>query len=733
MSSACRAVRVFGLYVPRSVAVRALGCAAALGLLAGCVRTPTHYVDRPIAYPQPRMQAQTDDYHGVQVADPYRWMEDLDGAETKAWVDAENKVTYDYLAEIPCRSRIKDRLTRMWNYERFGLPEREGQRYFISRNNGLQNQGVIYTMDSLDGTMHELLDPNALSKDGTIALSGMSASDDGNLMAYGLSSGGSDWQEWRVRDVRTGKDLPDLIQWVKFSGASWAKDGSGFYYSRFDAPKPGEEREQTNYFQKLYFHKLGTPQSQDVLVYHRPDQKEWEFSGGVTDDGAYLVISISQGTERKNRVYLQELKNGTASVTPMLDAFDAEYDYVGNDGSLFYFRTDNGAPRGRLIAVDSRNASESNWKELVPQNSETLRGVSLVGNQFFCSYMKDACTQVRVVDTRGAAVREVALPGLGTAGGFGGHRVDTETFYSYTSFNQPTTIYRHDLATGQSTIFRQPKVRCSPDDYEVKQVFYTSKDGTRIPMFVAHRKGLALDGNTPTLLYGYGGFNAALTPTFSIPNLVWMDMGGVYAMPNLRGGGEYGKEWHEAGRKLHKQNVFDDFIAAAEWLIANKYTRSEKLAISGASNGGLLIGACMTQRPELFGAALPAVGVLDMLRFQKHTIGWAWVSDYGCSDNPEEFRCLYAYSPLHNLKPGTKYPATLITTGDHDDRVVPSHSFKFAAALQRVHASPTTPTLIRIETRAGHGAGKPTAKIIEEQADKLAFLARVLGMDDSKI
>ncbi|MEW6302918.1 MAG: prolyl oligopeptidase family serine peptidase [Verrucomicrobiota bacterium] len=678
-------------------------------------------------YPATAKTNHVDDYHGTKVPDPYRWLEDDNSDATKAWVEAQNKVTFGYLEQIPQRTAIKERLTKLWNYERYGIPFKEGNRYFYSKNDGLQNQSVLYVADSLEAGPRVLLDPNKLSADGTVALSGYEISDDGNYMAYGLSSAGSDWQEWKVRDVRTGQDRADHLKWVKFSGASWRKDGSGFFYSRYDEPAAGAKLTGANYYHKLYFHRLGSPQSEDKLIYERRDQKEWGFGGGVTEDDRYLIIHVWQGTDPKNRLFYQDLKQPGAKVVELLNDFDASYDFIDNDGATFFFKTDLNAPRGRVIAIDITKPDRKNWKEIIPQAAETLGGVSVVNHQLIASYLKDARSQVRIFALDGKPVRDVALPGIGSAGGFGGKRTDAETFYAFTSFTVPGVIYRYDLRTGQSTVFRQPKVDFNPVDYETKQVFFQSKDGTRVPMFITHRKGLKLNGSNPTYLYGYGGFNASLTPSFSVSMLVWMEMGGVYAMPNLRGGGEYGEDWHQAGTKLRKQNVFDDFIAAAEWLIANKYTRPDKLAIAGGSNGGLLVGACMTQRPELFGATLPAVGVMDMLRFHKFTIGWAWTSDYGSADNAAEFKALYAYSPYHNLKPGVKYPSTLVTTADHDDRVVPAHSFKFAARLQECHAG-KNPVLIRIETKAGHGAGKPTAKIIDETADKLGFLVRELKM-----
>jgi len=681
---------------------------------------------KPIKYPEARKSDQVDDYHGLKVADPYRWLEELDSTETRAWVQAENQLTFGFLESIPARTPIKDRLTRLWNYEKYGIPFKEGNRYFYTRNSGLQNQAVLYTVTSLEAEPHLVLDPNTLSPDGTVAVSSLQASPDGKLLAYSLSASGSDWQDWKVRDVQTSKDLSDHLKWVKFSSVSWTREGKGFFYSRYDEPK-ADTLKATNYFQKVYYHKLGTPQSEDVLVYERPDQKDWLFGGFVTEDGNYLIITAFQGTDVKSRVYYKDLKGKEAPVVKLLDDFDAAYNFIGNEGTRFWFQTDLQAPRGRVIEIDVSKPARNNWRVVVPESKETLQATSFVNNKFILNYLKDAYTQVKIYDTAGNLVNEVAFPGIGSAEGFVGKATDKETFYSFTGFTTPTTIYRYDMTTGKSTIFRQPKVDFNPADYETKQVFYTSKDGTKVPMFITHKRGVKLDGNNPTYLYAYGGFNVSLSPAFSVGNLVWMEMGGVYAQPNLRGGGEYGEEWHQAGMKLRKQNVFDDFIAAGQWLIDNKYTSTPKLAIGGGSNGGLLVGAALTQRPDLFGAAIPAVGVMDMLRFQKFTIGWAWVSDYGSSDNPEEFKALYAYSPLHNIKPGTSYPPTFITTADHDDRVWPGHSFKFAAALQAAQAG-SAPVLIRIETKAGHGAGKPTSKIIEELADRWAFLVKTLEM-----
>jgi len=678
-----------------------------------------------LRYPDTRRSDQVDVYHGVQVPDPYRWLEDTDSEETKAWVEAQNKVTFSYLEKVPQRASLRERLTKLWNFERYGTPEKRGGRYFYTRNDGLQNQSVLYVAESLDAPPRELLDPNQLSQDGTVALVGWEVSEDGRYLAYGLAAAGSDWNEWKVKEVATGQDRSDHLRWVKFSGVSWTPDNRGFFYSRYDEPKAGEELTGVNYYQKLYYHTLGEPQDKDRLVYERKDQKEWGFRGEVTEDGRYLVISVWRGTEVKNQVFYQRLDTPAAPVVELLAGFDAEYEFIGNEGSTLWFQTDLDAPLRRVIAIDVEHPERSRWRELIPQAQHVIRGVSAVGDRFLVAYLKDAATQVRVFDLSGRFEREVALPAIGEAGGFGGRRKDDETFYQFTNFTTPPTVYRYEIRSGESTVFRRPQVDFDPQAYETRQVFYHSKDGTRVPMFITHRKGLPLDGNNPTLLYAYGGFDISITPAFSVMNLVWMEQGGVYAVPNLRGGGEYGREWHEAGMKEKKQNVFDDFIAAAQWLIDNKYTCSQKLAIRGGSNGGLLVGAAITPRPDLFGAALPAVGVMDMLRFHKFTIGWAWVSEYGSSDDPGEFRTLIKYSPLHNLKPGTRYPATMITTADHDDRVVPGHSFKFAAELQRAHAG-DTPVLIRIETSAGHGAGTPTSKLIDTAADSLAFLLSVL-------
>jgi prolyl oligopeptidase len=675
-----------------------------------------------IVYPDSPRVSQVDDYHGVKVTDPYRWLEDLDSPQTRAWVEAQNQVTSAFLAAIPEREPLRERLRELWDYRRYGVPVRHGDRYFFTRNDGLQDQDVLYRVDTPDGEPRLLLDPNTLSPDGTVALTGWSVSEDGRLLAYGLSSGGSDWQEWRVREVETGRELPDHLKWVKFSAAAWTHDDLGFFYSRYDEPREGRPLEEANFYQKLYYHRLGAPQSADELIYQRPDSKEMGFIASVSEDGRYLLIHAWRGTETENAFFYKDLRQPGSPVVELLGGFDAAYTFIANDGPRFWFHTDLGAPRGRVIEIDLRDPARERWRELVPEGEETLQGATCLNETLVVHYLKDAHSQVRQYGMDGGFLREVELPGLGTVEGFTGRCKDRETFYGFNGYTTPDTIYRYDLETGEATVFRRPEIRgFDAGRYETRQVFFPSKDGTRIPMFITARKGLKLDGSNPTYLYGYGGFNVSLTPTFSPAHVAWMERGGVYAVANLRGGGEYGEEWHLAGSKLKKQNVFDDFIAASEWLIANGYTSPRRLAIAGYSNGGLLTAACMVQRPDLYGAVLVGVGVLDMLRFHKFTIGWGWTSDYGSPDDPADFQAIYAYSPYHNLKPGTAYPPTLITTADHDDRVVPGHSFKFAAALQRDNAGPH-PTLIRIETRAGHGGGKPVSKKIEETADEFAFL-----------
>jgi prolyl oligopeptidase len=674
------------------------------------------------AYPPAPQSDQVDDYHGVRVADPFRPLEDLDTPETRAWIAAETRLADAFFAGIPERDALRRRLTAVWDYERFGTPTRIGESYVFAKNTGLQNQSVLFIAPALDGDARVLLDPNALSADGTVALTGIAFTDDGRFMAYATSASGSDWMTWHVRDVATRVDLPDEVRWSKFSGAAWTLDGRGFYYGRYAEPDPAQQFKDENYNQQLCFHELGTSQAADVVVYARPDHPDWTIAAEVSEDGRWLVLTAHRGTDPNNRIFLIDLAGDATQVIDLLPEGDARYDFIASDGATFYFKTTLAAERGRVIAVD---VDDRTPREIVAESADLLEGVAIFGDRFVVQYLHDAHSAVRRYDLQGTDLGDVALPGLGTVSGFGGKRRANETFYAFASYTHPTSIYRLDPATGVSTLVFAPTVDFDPDDFVSEQRFYTSADGTRVPMIVTYRKGLVRDGRNPTILYGYGGFNISLSPGFSPAVLVWLERGGIWAVPNIRGGGEYGEAWHRAGTLAHKQNVFDDFIAAAEHLIANGYTSTPKLAIYGGSNGGLLVGACMTQRPDLFAAAIPAVGVLDMLRFQKFTIGWAWTSDYGSADDADAFRYLLAYSPLHNLRPGTHYPATLIETADHDDRVFPAHSFKFAAALQAAQGGPA-PILIRIETKAGHGAGKPTGKLIDAAADRYAFLMKVL-------
>ncbi len=680
-----------------------------------------------IEYPTARRVDQVDVFHGVSVADPYRWMEESDTPEWNEWIAAQNKITDAYLAGIPQRAKIKDQLTAMWNYERFSAPSKVADGFYLySKNDGLQNQSVIYRSKSIDDPGEIFFDPNKLRADGTAALNGSAFTEDGKLWAYGVSEAGSDRTTWRVRDTTTGKDLPDSLAPNRQGISAWLKDNSGFYYSSYAPVEKGQELKQATKFQKIYFHKLGTPQSADYVVYERPDNGDYFSSAEVSDDGNWLIVRVSKGTERMNMIYFKNLTMEKAPFIPLIDNLENSWNFLGNDGSTFYFQTDKDAPRGRVV---SRNVLDRSmiWKEIVPQSADTLNGVSFVNNQFVLNYLKDAATAIKIYNIDGSFVRDVKLPGIGSAGGFGGKRSDRETFYSYSSFNTPPTIYRYDMKTGESKMFRTAGVKMDPSKYEVKRVFYPSKDGTKVPMFLTYKKGLKLNGKNPTLLYGYGGFNISTTPNFTVSRIAWLDMGGIYASACIRGGAEYGKDWWKAGSRLNKQNTFDDFAWAGKWLIANKYTSTPKLAIQGGSNGGLLVGAVLNQNPELFGAAIPQVGVMDMIRFDKFTIGWAWRSDYGDPTNAEDFKVMYAYSPYHNAKPGTKYPPTLVTTADHDDRVHPAHSFKYTAAMQHAQAG-DAPIMIRVQVRGGHGAGLPTSLQIQQQADLYAFLYKSLGM-----
>ena len=681
-----------------------------------------------LRYPEARAGDTVDVYHGVEVADPFRWLEDTDSAETRAWIEAENAVTESFLAAQPEREALRERLAELWNYERYSLPRRGGASWFFTRNDGLQAQAPLYVSDAPDGAGRLLLDPNTFSADGTTSLADWVPSPDGALLAYSTSKGGSDWRTWRFLDVTTGEELPDVLTRNKFGGLDWMDENVGVVYSRFERPTEGEELLERNGSNDIALHLLGTPEEEDLVL--APTSPEGHFLGAqTTESRRAIVVTRSDWKIRKNEVEVLSLVGSSRGRGPkIIEGFDARYEFLGNDGDRMWFKTDLDAPNGRVLQIDLFEADRERWVEAVPERDVVLEGGSVVGGHLVLEYLRDAHSEVRVHGLDGALVRTQELPGLGSVSGLGGRNDDTVTAFYYTSFTTPTEVWELEVATGSMRRLRHPNLGIDPADFTVRQEFCTSPDGTRVPMFVVHRAGLELDGTNPTLLYGYGGFDISLTPSFGVQNLVWLEQGGVYVMANLRGGGEYGKEWHEAGTKLRKQNVFDDFIACAEWLIESGYTRSDRLAIAGGSNGGLLVGACMTQRPDLFGACVPAVGVMDMLRYQSFTIGWAWAGDYGTSEDPEEFAALHAYSPLHNLQDGVAYPATMVMTGDHDDRVVPGHSFKFAARLQAAQGGPE-PVLIRIETRAGHGAGKSTQMRIEEAADELTFLRAALGVD----
>jgi prolyl oligopeptidase len=671
-----------------------------------------------VTYPPTQKVEQTDIYFGTEVADPFRWLEDDRSEETAEWVKAQNEVTFSYLENIPFRKAIAERLTELWNYEKYSAPSKKGDKYYFFKNDGLQNQSVLYVQENLEAEPKVFLDPNKFSEDGTVSLSSTSFTEDGSLLAYSISESGSDWRKVLVMDVESRELLGDTLTDVKFSGISW-KGNEGFYYSSYDKPKEGSDLSGLNMNHKLYYHKLGTPQREDVLVFGGEQTPRRYVGGSVSEDDRFLAITAANGTSG-NELYVKDLsKDG--EIIRIVDNFESDNEIVHNEGDQLYILTNLDAPNKRIVRVSAADPKPENWQDLIPEKEEVLENVSFAGGKMFVNYLKDASTRIEQYDLEGNLEKEVTLPAIGTAGGFDGKKEDETIFYSFTSFTYPTTIYSYHIPTGKSKIFRQAEVDFDPEAYETRQVFYQSKDGTQVPMFIVHRKGLELNGQNPTYLYGYGGFNVSLTPAFSVAHLYWLENGGVFAMPNLRGGGEYGDDWHKAGTQMKKQNVFDDFIAAAEYLKQEGYTSSEKLAIAGGSNGGLLVGATMTQRPDLCKVALPAVGVLDMLRYHQFTAGAGWAPDYGIADSSQAmFNYLLGYSPLHNIKEGVEYPATLITTADHDDRVVPAHSFKFAATLQEKHKG-ENPILIRIETKAGHGAGKPTSKQIEEWADKYAF------------
>ena len=677
-----------------------------------------------LTYPVTDKVDVVDDYFGTKVADRYRWLESDKDEKVKQWVEAENKVTFDYLSKIPFREKIRQRLTEIYNYPRYSAPFRAGEYYFFYKNDGLQNQSVIYIQKGLDGEPKFFLDPNKLSPDGTTRASLTGFSNDDLYAAYSRSEGGSDWQEIRVLEIATGRELEDRIQWVKFGGAAW--HGNGFYYSGFDKPEEGKELTAKNEFQKIFYHKLGAPQSEDHLIYEDREHPLRYHGADVTEDEKYLLLNVSEGTHG-NELYFKDLTSKTSSLIPLVQGFNSNTDFVNNLEDKFVIVTDMDAPKKKIMLVETKKPAKENWVTLIPERTEPIVSASIVDGKLFVSYLKDATTRVYQHDLSGKLEKEIELPAIGSASGFGGKKDDKILFYTFTSFTYPPTIYKYDIASGKSEVFRKAEVKFNPEDYEAKQVFYPSKDGTSIPLFIVHKKGLNIDGNNPAYLYGYGGFNSSQTPNFSVSNIILLENGGVYARACLRGGGEYGEEWHKAGMMFKKQNVFDDFIAAAEYLIRENYTSKEKLAIAGGSNGGLLVGACMTQRPDLFKVALPAVGVMDMLRYNKFTVGWGWVVEYGSSDNEEQFRNLYSYSPLHNIKEGVCYPATLVTTADHDDRVVPAHSFKFIATLQEKHKG-KNPVLIRIDTKSGHGASS-TTKAIEQLTDTWSFMFYNMRLD----
>lgn len=692
-------------------------------ILASCGSEGTNAGANPLKYPVTKKTGQTDDYFGSKIADPYRWLEDDNSAETKQWVTEQNKVTFDYLGKISFRDKIKTRLSSIWNFAKYSAPFKKGKYYFYYKNDGVQNQSVLYMMEGATGTPKVLLDPNTFSTDGTVSLSGISFSKDAKYMAYSISKAGSDWNEWFVMDVASGKKFPDKLEWVKFSGVAWK--GDGFYYSRYEKPKEGDALKGKNENNRMYFHKLGDAQDKDKLVYEDNEHPLWSFSPQVTDDERYLIVYISESTSG-NKVILKNLKNENDPFIFLNESFENEFNVIDNIGSKLIVITNEGAPKNRLLLVDITTPGKKGWKEIIPEKAELLESVSIMQNKLVAKYQKDVSHHLEIVDMEGRKTGEIPIDGLATVGAFSSDKDDSLAFYSITTFTAPGTIYKYNANTGVYSSFFKPAIDFKAEDYETKQVFVTSKDGTKVPMFITHKKGLRLDGNNPCFLYGYGGFNISVTPEFRIDRAIFLENGGIYAVANMRGGGEYGEEWHKSGTKCSKQNVFDDFIAAAEYLVKEKYTNNDKLAIHGRSNGGLLIGAVMTQRPDLCKVALPTVGVLDMLRYQYFTIGRYWSVDYGTSENKEEFDCLIKYSPLHNIRE-TEYPCTLVMTGDHDDRVVPAHSFKFAATLQEKHKG-VNPVLIRIDVNAGHGSGKPTSKQIEEFADMWSFVFYNLGM-----
>jgi len=668
-----------------------------------------------LVYPETKKIDHIDNYHGTAVADPYRWLEDDNSEETKAWVQDQNRVTFGYLEQIPFREQLKDRITELWDYPKMGNPTKRRGIYFYSYNSGLQNQSVVYMMRDLNEKGEVFLDPNLLSDDGTVSLTAFTVSKDAKYAGYGISRAGSDWQEFFIRDIESGEDLKDHLKWIKFSGLSWYRDG--FFYSRYPEPESGDKLTGTNRDQKVYYHRVGTPQSEDKLVYEDPEFPMRGFYVSITDDEQYAIITSTESTSGNAIGFKKMTETG---YNWLVHSFEKDYSFIGNRDNILYVITNQDAPRYKLIAIDLDNPAPENWTDLIPESDNVLQSCSYIGGKLIVSYLKDAYDIVKVFDTKGTFLHDVEFPGIGSVGGFSGDVDDEITFYTFTSFNYPPVIFKYNIIDNTSEVFYESEIDFDGSKYVTNQVFYESKDGTRVPMFIVHKKGIKLNGSNPTLLYGYGGFNVTYKPSFSSSLIAWLEQGSVYALANIRGGGEYGEAWHKAGTVLNKQNVFDDFIASAEYLITEKYSSSEKLGILGGSNGGLLVGAVVNQRPDLFAAAIPAVGVMDMLRFHKFTIGRFWTTDYGSSDDPEQFEYLYGYSPLHNISEGREYPAVMVTTADHDDRVVPAHSFKYIATLQEKYKG-DNPVIIRIETDAGHGSGKPTSKQIEEIADRYAF------------
>lgn len=669
-------------------------------------------------YPNTKKQDVVDDYFGQKVPDPYRWLENDTSKATAKWVKAQNEVTFSYLEQIPFRDQIQSRLTEIWNYPKISAPFKKGPHYFVFKNDGLQNQSVAYIKENLQDEGEVILDPNKLSEDGTVSLASFAPNEKGNYLAYAISRGGSDWREIYVKNIKTGKLLDDHIMWAKFSGISWYKNG--FFYTRYPKPEEGAELSGVNKNNKIYYHKTGTEQKDDELFYEDPEHPKWGFGVDITEDEKYMIIYVTESTSG-NALYFKDMTRPDSKIKKVITNFNQDYSVIDHVNGKLLVRTNDGASRYRLMAVDTENYDREEWEEVIPEEEGVLKGIDLVGGRMVANYMSDAHSQIKVFDLKGKFLHELDNDMVGTISGFGGKLEDQKTFYTVTSFTTPSTVYQYNVAENKSKIYQRSKIDFDASKYETKQVFYESKDGTKVPMFITHKKGLKLDGDNPVLLYGYGGFNVSLTPSFSITRLIWLENNGVFAMPNLRGGGEYGEEWHKAGIKMKKQNVFDDFIAAAEYLIDNQYTNSDKLTIQGGSNGGLLVGAVTNQRPDLFAVALPAVGVMDMLRYHKFTIGRYWATDYGTSeDSKEMFKYLMSYSPLHTIKKDVNYPAVMVTTADHDDRVVPAHSFKYIATLQDKYNG-NNPVLIRIATKAGHGAGKPTSKIIQEYADLWSF------------